>query len=322
MFCSQCGKKVMDTMLFCPFCGAAIVIPEQEEELPASETAERTLKPEILQEKIFEEQAAEEADAEEKFEPLNVHFSEEAEKTEEKDIADTVSELLSSQLRQEPVRLHGLKPDLTAARQFGAPQIASARNTSDTFVPQRDFDPDDMFMDADDEEYDDYDYEDEEYEEQDEGSFWLSHIRGLVAVALFAIVAAVLVGWSFSNSGQQALARADLAWRATPYAEIAYGAYQRGAYSQAGSYYAKAVERDADNYDYAYSAGVAYYMAQDMMNAEAMARHAIQISPEKIGAYELILRVYPDASLRPLEIQSLLNSGYEKTGDSRLNPAQ
>lgn len=31
MFCSQCGKKVTDTMLFCPFCGAAIVIPEQDE---------------------------------------------------------------------------------------------------------------------------------------------------------------------------------------------------------------------------------------------------------------------------------------------------
>jgi len=31
MYCSQCGKKVNDTMLFCPFCGKAIVIPEQDE---------------------------------------------------------------------------------------------------------------------------------------------------------------------------------------------------------------------------------------------------------------------------------------------------
>jgi len=32
MYCSQCGKKVNDTMLFCPFCGKAIVIPDQDDE--------------------------------------------------------------------------------------------------------------------------------------------------------------------------------------------------------------------------------------------------------------------------------------------------
>ncbi len=30
MYCSHCGKKVTDTMLFCPFCGDPIVIPEQD----------------------------------------------------------------------------------------------------------------------------------------------------------------------------------------------------------------------------------------------------------------------------------------------------
>ena len=30
MFCSRCGKKVLDSMLFCPFCGAEIIIPDQE----------------------------------------------------------------------------------------------------------------------------------------------------------------------------------------------------------------------------------------------------------------------------------------------------
>ena len=32
MFCSQCGKKVTENMLFCPFCGKPIVIPDQEPE--------------------------------------------------------------------------------------------------------------------------------------------------------------------------------------------------------------------------------------------------------------------------------------------------
>ena len=31
MYCSHCGKKVGDTMLFCPFCGEAIVIPDQDD---------------------------------------------------------------------------------------------------------------------------------------------------------------------------------------------------------------------------------------------------------------------------------------------------
>ena len=31
MFCSQCGRKLGEGMLFCPFCGAEIVIPEQDE---------------------------------------------------------------------------------------------------------------------------------------------------------------------------------------------------------------------------------------------------------------------------------------------------
>ena len=31
MYCSHCGKKVNDTMLFCPFCGNPIEIPEQDE---------------------------------------------------------------------------------------------------------------------------------------------------------------------------------------------------------------------------------------------------------------------------------------------------
>ena len=35
MYCGKCGKRVLDDMLFCPFCGAAIVIPDQEE--PAAE---------------------------------------------------------------------------------------------------------------------------------------------------------------------------------------------------------------------------------------------------------------------------------------------
>jgi len=39
MYCGQCGKKVMENMLFCPFCGSPIVIPYQDEPAKAAEAA-------------------------------------------------------------------------------------------------------------------------------------------------------------------------------------------------------------------------------------------------------------------------------------------
>lgn len=35
MYCSRCGKKVLDSMLYCPFCGAEIIIPDQDPEKAA-----------------------------------------------------------------------------------------------------------------------------------------------------------------------------------------------------------------------------------------------------------------------------------------------
>ena len=32
MYCSRCGKKVLDEMLYCPFCGAKIIIPDQSDD--------------------------------------------------------------------------------------------------------------------------------------------------------------------------------------------------------------------------------------------------------------------------------------------------
>ena len=42
MFCSRCGKKVLEYMLFCPFCGTEIVIPDQDEAVPAPAPQDET----------------------------------------------------------------------------------------------------------------------------------------------------------------------------------------------------------------------------------------------------------------------------------------
>lgn len=45
MFCGQCGKRVMENMLFCPFCGSPIVIPDQGGEAPAAAEDVREVAP-------------------------------------------------------------------------------------------------------------------------------------------------------------------------------------------------------------------------------------------------------------------------------------
>lgn len=57
MFCSRCGKKVLEYMLFCPFCGTEIVIPEQDEaapDRPEAPAASRASEPEKLEKFTFE----------------------------------------------------------------------------------------------------------------------------------------------------------------------------------------------------------------------------------------------------------------------------
>lgn len=333
MYCSQCGKKVMDTMLFCPFCGSPIVIPDQDEGRPAAAAPKSPVEENAVSMQHMEhiEPALPASEPEEVddvgFIPLDLRSelwkepSREEEKPKNADVSQEVSEVLSSQLKEEPVRLQGVKPDLSAARPHGAPKIAS-RKSADTYVPQRQFDPNDIFLDGETDEDEFVDYEDGddfEYEEAEKGSFFARHIRGCVSLILFAVVAIVILGWMLSGSGQQALARAGLAWNPEVYAEVAYEAYQNGSYALAGGYYVKALQRDADNYDYANSAGVAYYMANDTLTAESMARKSIDINPARPEAYELLVRLYPDATARPLEIQGLIQTGYQLTGSESLN---
>lgn len=49
MYCSHCGKKVTDTMLFCPFCGDPIVIPDQDAEAPSPGVDEAPVEAPTLQ---------------------------------------------------------------------------------------------------------------------------------------------------------------------------------------------------------------------------------------------------------------------------------
>ena len=259
-------------------------------------------------------------ETEERFQPLDLDDMD-PEPVQEKpeNPREELSELLSHRLREEPVRLKGRAPDLSNVHNPDRPGASSRRKAS-SYTPMREFNPNDMFMDGDD--YDE-DEDDEEYayEEPEEGGFFIRHIRGVVGLSLFVIVLAIVAGWAFSGGGQRVLAQANLAWQPAIYEQLGYEAYQNGQYAVAAGYYEQALRRNDRNYSYAYSTAVASYMAGDTERAAEMGKRAVEIDATRVDGYQLLQRLYPDASARPWEIQSLIQQGYRLTGDASLNDA-
>ena len=390
MYCSQCGKKVKDTMLFCPFCGEPIVIPEQDEpapSAPAADSASMEAAPEIepiqplpVPEEVFPESEPEpepepEKVAEAPRKPIREMGEAEAElldwdrsrrqyasndvwanpaeasvdfdapaaepdKDEDEGWREEIArrkeeaapEKKAPEMRDagEPVRLDGAAPRLEA-------EIQSAKGTpvnrekphkgGNTLVPPKQMNPNDIFMDGGDDDFDDFeapsrkkrDEEEFVFEDADEGSFFMRHIRGIVGLALFVILLLMFVIFAFSKAGQQSLARVNLAWNKDVYTELGVKAFQDGQYAQAATFYERALQRDPQNYDYASSAVMAYEKVGNKEKEAEMLKRCVEIRPEALEPYFYLLQLYPDAAGRPWEITQLLQQGYERTGDPRLN---
>lgn len=358
MFCGQCGKRVLDTMLFCPFCGSPIVIPDQEVgepdaaapapaeaiEQPAAglPEIEEAVFPEVEEEPEAEEPFAPEPETEEDFEPL--HFdapedfdalagepeilpeAEEPERTvslfddaEEAEIVSLEPETQEIPLEEAPRR---------ASPVGRRPEGPSARRSNQTFIPVRNVDMDDIFMDnahPDTEDaYDPYDDDDGydggfDFEEPERGGFLQRHIRGVVGLILLLILIVVCLIWAIMPKGQQMLATANLAWSAETYNDLGYDAYKAEQYHQAATYFERALARDTDNYEYAHSAMVAYYEAGETDSALSMLKKCIEMRPDDPEPYHEMLILYPNGEERPWEVKELLRLGYERTGDESLN---
>lgn len=376
MFCSQCGKKVLENMLYCPFCGSAIVIPEQEQpELPKpvrqeiqeaaaaegqKEAADGVQEAaECAQEKLanddqedfrldfdWEKRASSEDSG---FVPLDLNAlvldseqpsiqetpendSEEEEKRAEPD--EKREEETGDEPRQprmdEPVKLEGRVPNLVGVQ---SPRSLDGHKRVSA-ASMREFDPDDMFLDGD--EFD----EEDEYDEPKHRSFFVKHVRGIVSLSLCAVLIIVVLGWLFSGAGQKALARADLAWDHNVYAELAREAYANAQNAQAGhapegagenyvqeqyalcgAYFERALRRAPNWFDYANSAGIAYYYANDKARSLEMGKYAIRLEPNRYEGYQLLLYLFPDVETRPWDVSALLQDGYQRTGREELKPA-
>lgn len=372
MYCGQCGKKVMENMLFCPFCGSPIVIPEQDslaapipEQMPAAEA-----EPAMPEETAAEEALAEETQGEENLpvdeapaqaeadRPVSL-FAEEAPRhqmergKEEKEFIplsfdfdeqlaehDSSHEMVSdTPAEEEQDQMPDIHPDVLdelfdvpprrPAPRPRRPENAS-RRPANTYIPIKEINPDDMFMDGFDDDADDYDLDDAparsryreaefDFEEPERGSFFQRHIRGIVGLILLLIMLVICAAWAFSPKGQDALARVNLAWKSEAYADLGYAAYHQDSDLLAARYYEKALSRDADNYEYAHSAMVAYYEANEIESAAAMLKKCVEMAPENPEPYQEMLILYPDAETRPWEISELIRLGYQRTGHEALN---
>ena len=152
-------------------------------------------------------------------------------------------------------------------------------------MPQKAFNPDDLFLDGGDE--DDFDEDDTLNSRSASAAAFLRHVRGIVALSLTLLVLAIVAGWAMTDR-PAALAQANLAWRASAYDAVAFEDYQNGRYLRAAVNYERALSRDGGNYTYANNAAIAYYQADDAARSAEMAERAIEIDPTRTDAYEVL----------------------------------
>ena len=293
MYCSQCGKRVKETMRFCPFCGSEIEIPDQGEIQEVGKAVQREVP------KTFSEQL--QKDDSGVFIPLSMDES-------VWKVPDAKPEPQKRVELEEKDRPEPLRPSVKEREKEPAVQERPPRRTpsddrpTQTYTPQRRFDPDDIFFDA----HDDEDEDEEIRFEEEDGGFLARHTRGLVALIMVLVLVVACACYLYTDSGQRLLTRFDLAWKPQAYSAVAYQDYAQGRYDRAAAEYARALSLAPDNYEYARSAGINYLQAGDKSQAEAMARAAIAIDPDRQDAYTLLERIYPSAQERPADIAALL----------------
>ena len=290
MYCSGCGKKVLDTMRFCPFCGAKVIIPEQDDETVLAASPAET-------EETFQKEERFTFDMPEDDAPV------EAPKPENRTEEETL-------IQNEPKRSETETP--IANDLF----MEENRNTED------DYDSFERSRQSHERLYDSRrESEDEDEEDYNEESFFSRHWKGLLCFVLLIVLAGGGVFFATTEMGQAQLAKINYPLpfiQAEKYGKLGFEAYQAGSYTEAGAYYERALAREPGSFNYAQSAAMAYIAANDTEKAAEMLKKCIELEPKVADLYLHLLALYPDPSTRPTEIVGILQRGYAETGDVRL----
>lgn len=323
MYCSRCGKKVLESMLFCPFCGSEIIIPDQDGEAPVQTD---NPEPEKLSfdDRTYLWNGTEAAEAEQP----EMQTSDEVK-------PEPVSLTKSNEEEAPPL------PEPLPRLSFAPPTMERPEEEKPSPQPKEEEKPLDIFMERDHEEaQDDFDAfeaaqarrrsrqrgldEDDDLDSEEREGFFHRHLRGLAAVVLLLALVAGLAVFAISETGQRTLAKLNMALplKAEVYGKLGFEEYQSKNYGQSGIYYERALARDPGSFDFASSAAMAYIADGNTDQATEMLKKCIELRPEAVEPYIYLIRLYPNVDQRPAAISELLEEGYRRTGDARLKPLE
>jgi hypothetical protein len=156
------------------------------------------------------------------------------------------------------------------------------------------------------------------YEEAENQSFFMRHVRGIVGMILLVVTATIVLTWAFTPNAQLVLARLDLAWSPSAYANLGTDAYDAGNYADAGRYFEVALEKDADNVNYAIYAANSYIQNGETSRAAAVLKKLIALKPDNADYYVTLIGLYGGYANLPADAKALVDEGYTRTGDDRL----
>ena len=83
-------------------------------------------------------------------------------------------------------------------------------------------------------------------------------------------------------------------------------------------YAQKALFLDPDNLDYAICAANAYIASGNNAKATEALVRVVELQPDNVDAYVLLSNLYPVVNTRPEDVWNLIQQGFARTGDSRL----
>ena len=245
----------------------------------------------------------------------------EASRSEEEE--DEPVDPLARPLLNKPVELRVKHPPrLSRTSAPVKPRAATGARRVNTVVPQRELDPDKLFLE--DEAEDDLAdfvseyFDDYRYEEPTKQNFFLRHIRGVVCLTLLAIVTLIVGYWLLYGSGQRVLGQLYISSDPATYITLGDEANEAQNYETAGAYYLKALSLDPTDRNCAINAANAYIRAGNSGGAAEALEYLIAINPDDLAPYVTLKQLYPDAASRPQRLTQLLQQGYERTGEESL----
>ena len=114
------------------------------------------------------------------------------------------------------------------------------------------------------------------------------------------------------------LAQLNLSRQPAAYARLAEQMNETGSREMEGYYYLRALGLDPDNLDYAICAANAYIASGNNAKATEALVRVVELQPDNVDAYVLLSNLYPVVNTRPEDVRNLIQQGFARTGDSRL----